>query len=366
MKLTEKAKSLGIRQDMLDTALVSAGNTARLARVMKKAQKGDAITIAAIGGSVTHGAAASVKENSYAGIVREWWEHNFPWSTISYVNAGFSGTSSLLGVHRVEEYLLRHNPDFVIVEFAVNDIINDYQQEAYASLVRRILTHESAPAVVVLFVMNNGGINAQADQMPVAAHYDLPMISYRDAVWPEVKTEQNPDGQYLWEDICADWVHPTDKGHAIVGELVTAYLNDVLEELDTLSVEEPAIPEPFRPYTYENAHWLNWRNTAPVSLGSFEQFTDEKCSWKSNGGNEPLVLEFEGKRVFLTVCTEHRENIDVTISVDGGEPYKMDSPIFWGGIYSNYLVYDADTVGKHTISITANGCELYCGGLFVS
>ena len=88
MKLTEKAKSLGIRQDMLDTALVSAGNGAKIAAVMKKALAGQRITIGVIGGSVTHGASATVKENSYAGILRKWWEDMFPMSTISYINAG--------------------------------------------------------------------------------------------------------------------------------------------------------------------------------------------------------------------------------------------------------------------------------------
>ena len=40
LTLTEKAKSLGIRQDILDTALVSAGNPAKIAAVMRKAQSG--------------------------------------------------------------------------------------------------------------------------------------------------------------------------------------------------------------------------------------------------------------------------------------------------------------------------------------
>ena len=172
LTLTEKAKSLGIRQDMLDTALVSAGNPAKIAAVMRKAQSGQRITIGVIGGSVTHGASASIKENSYAGLLRKWWEDTFPMSTISYINAGYSGTSSLLGVHRVDEMLLSHNPDFVLVEFAVNDIIQDFQAESYASLLHKILTAECAPAVMALFVMNEGGINAQADQQPICAHYD--------------------------------------------------------------------------------------------------------------------------------------------------------------------------------------------------
>ena len=364
MKLSEKAKSLGIRQDMLDTALVSAGNPAKIAAVMRKAAAGQRITIGVIGGSVTHGASATVKENSYAGILRKWWEHTFPASTISYINAGYSGTSSLLGVHRVNEFLLDHNPDFVLVEFAVNDIIQEFQAECYASLVHKILSAPCAPAVMTLFVMNNGGINAQADQQPICAHYDLPMISYRDAVWPEVKTEQNPDGQYLWEEICADWVHPTDKGHAIVGELVTTYLNDVYEALDTITTDLPAIPEPYQPYVYENAKWYHCENTEPVSMGSFKVFTKECCSWQ-NEGEEPLVIKATGKRIVLPICTPYSDDLKMTVKVDGVEK-SLPEYVIRGGIFTNFIILDDAEAGEHIVEIIPNGDTVWCGGLLVS
>ena len=364
MKLTEKAISLGIRQDMLDTALVSAGNRAKIAAVMKKALAGQRITIGVIGGSVTHGAAASVKELSYAGLLRQWFEHTFPWSTISYINAGYSGTSSLLGVHRVEDMMLSHNPDFLLVEFAVNDIIQDFQAECYASLIHKVLTAECAPAVMALFVMNNGGINAQADQQPICAHYDLPMISYRDAVWPEVKTEQNPNGQYEWEEICADWVHPTDKGHAIIAELLTSYLNDIYESLDTLEDEIQPIPAPYRPYAYENAKWYHCGNTEPVSMGSFKVFQKECCSWQ-NEGEEPLVIQVSGKRIILPICTPYSDDLKMTVKVDGVEK-TLPEYIIRGGIFTNFVILDDAEAGEHIVEIIPNGDTVWCGGLLVS
>ena len=364
MKLTENAKSLGIRQDMLDTALVSAGNRAKIAAVMKKALSGLRITIGVIGGSVTHGASATTKEQSYAGIFRKWWENTFPMSTISYINAGYSGTSSLLGVHRVDEMMLSHNPDIVLVEFGVNDIIQDFQAEAYASLIHKILTAECAPAVMTLFVMNEGGTNAQADQQPICAYYDLPMISYRDAVWPEVKTEQNPDGQYIWRDICADWVHPTDKGHAIVGEFVTAYLNDVYEALDSMTDEIQPIPEPIRPYAYKNAKWYHCENTIPVSMGSFKVFTKECCSWQ-NEGEEPLVINVTGKRIILPICTPYSDDLKMTVKVDGVEK-ALPAYIIRGGIFTNFVILDDAEASEHTVEIIPNGDTVWCGGLLVS
>ena len=364
LKLTDKAKSLGIRQDMLDTALVSAGNPARIARVMEKANSGKAITIGVLGGSVTHGASATVKENSYAGLLRKWWEDTFPMSTISYINAGYSGTSSLLGVHRVDDMLLSHEPDFVLVEFGVNDIILDFQAEAYASLIHKILTAPCEPAAMALFVMNEGGTNAQLDQQPICAHYDLPMISYRDAVWPEVKTEQNPDGQYIWRDICADWVHPTDKGHAIVGELVTAYLNEVYSALGESTDEIKPIPEPIRPYVYENAKWYHCENTIPDSMGSFKVFNQDCTSWK-NEGEEPLVLRVTGKRIILPIRTPYSDDLKMTVRVDGVEK-ALPGYVIRGGIFTNFVILDDAQSGEHTVEIIPNGDTVWCGGLLVS
>ena len=365
MKLTENAISLGIRQDMLDKALISAGNASSIARVMDKANRGEPITVGVIGGSVTVGGCATSREKGYAGLVRTWWERTFPNSEINYVNAGYSGTSSLLGVHRVDEMLLSHNPDFVIVEFGVNDVIMDFQQEAYASLIHKIVTADCAPAVMVLFIMSDGPINAQADQIPVCRHYDLPMISYLDSVWPEVKNEKNPDGQYPWSDICADWVHPTDMGHAIVAELVTAYLSDVLAAVDTLKEKEFPIPEePFRPYVYKDAKWLHCENTTPDAMGSFKVFTNECCSWQ-NDGEDPLVLKVKAKRIILPICTPYSDDLKVTVRVDGVEK-ALPPYIIRGGIFTNFVIVDDAEVAEHTVEILPNGDTVWCGGLFIS
>ncbi len=366
MKLTDDCASLGIRADMLEKALVNKGNQARLAKVMNRAKNGEDITFGVIGGSVTEGAYASdYDKTSYAGLTNTWLKGRFPNSDITFVNAGIGGTSSLYGVHRVEQDLLSKNPDLVIIEYGVNDNTSDEQLECYASLVRRVLSHESQPAVILLFVMNEGGTNSQSVQVPVGQHYDLPMISYRDAVWPEVSTKSNLYGQYEWTDIAADWVHPTNKGHAIIAELLISYLSKTYDNLSSISTSVPSLPAPKLPYSYEDAIWLNNTNATVKSLGSFSVYTGGGCAWKSSG-NKPIVIEFTGKRVYIPLTSANVENPDVTIRIDGGSAFKMGPALFGGGRYTNYLVFDEDTVGKHTIEITCNSGTLYLGGLFVS
>jgi len=102
-------------------------NTA-LAAVMKKAEAGEPVTIAAIGGSITQGSISNGAKDSqvktkscYADIFFAWWKETFPQSEITVVNAGIGATDSYLGVHRVQEDVLDYHPDLVLVEYSVND-----------------------------------------------------------------------------------------------------------------------------------------------------------------------------------------------------------------------------------------------------
>ena len=361
MTLTNDAERLGLDMLMLDRALTNSGNRARLANAMRRAQNGEELTIGFIGGSVTEGAFASnYEKTSYAGLTYAWWAKTFPKAKFTFVNAGYGGTSSLYGVHRVQNDVLKYDPDFVVVEFGVNDCDHPMQKEAYADLVHRILSCKSQPAVLLLYVMEDGGSNQQINQEPVGFHYDLPMISYRDAIWPEVV-----GGVFKWSEIGADWVHPTDKGHAIIAELLISYLTKTREDLANISTKVPALPKPFSSYAYENAVYYNRDNITPLSMNGFRQVSNTKTSW-TGGAKATITFEFTGKRCFVIIPAENKDDLDVSIRIDGGAPEEMGAYIFHGGAFANYLVLDEETSAKHTIEIICNSGTLPISGLFVS
>ena len=122
---------------------INEGNDERMLACMAKGLKGEPLTVAFLGGSITQGSLSSTPELCYAYLTYEWWKEQFPQSEITYVNAGIGGTTSHLGTGRVDEEVLSHNPDFVIVEFSVNDADTDaHFEETYEGLVRRILKNE--------------------------------------------------------------------------------------------------------------------------------------------------------------------------------------------------------------------------------
>ena len=133
-------------------------NTA-LAAAMKKAEAGEPVTIAVLGGSITQGTISSgakdsqlKTKNCYAEIFFAWWRETFPNSKVTVVNAGIGATDSYLGVHRVQEDVLDFHPDVVLIEYSVNDAGTNTYKNTYDNLVYKVATSEDAPAVLLLFM----------------------------------------------------------------------------------------------------------------------------------------------------------------------------------------------------------------------
>ena len=248
------------------------GDLSRLASVLRKAQNGEEITIGFLGGSITEGRGASGIESCYVSQVYQWWYETFPQAKIHVINAGVGGTSSYLGVHRVDAELLVHQPDLVFMEFAVNDTFSEFCMVSYENLIRKILMSESNPALVLLFATNAVGDSSQAVQASLGQYYQLPMISYGKAVIPEIAA-----GSFTWADIAEDTVHPNDWGHAIFAELITTFLEDAFAQLDTIEINEAhltqyALPKPSTPQIYQNAHIETAATIQPSQMLGYEVY----------------------------------------------------------------------------------------------
>src|SRR5258708_17922060 len=137
------------------------------------------------------------------------------------VNGGVGGTGSMYGALRAGKDLLSSTPDFVVIEFAVNDNWTD--GEAFEGLVRQILAQPNQPAVLLLFMMWEKGGNDQAMQAKVGAHYQLPMVSFRDALWPEMAA-----GPLNCSAHIVATGPPTDAGHATTARFTTPLCNIAL------------------------------------------------------------------------------------------------------------------------------------------
>ncbi len=229
---------VAITDDMRKASVINQGNITRLADAMVKAANGEEVTIAYIGGSITDGDSANPKATAcYAYLSMTWWQKTFPNATINYVNAGIGATDSYLGVHRVEGDVLVHDPDVVIVEFSVNDY-RALNKESYESLLRRILQHESNPAVISLFLTQENGSDYQNNHQVVAFNLSVPMISYRNAIYPAIQ-----NGSLDWLSVGSpDGTHPNNGGHKVIAHFLTNFFNSVLEQIPTMEYKAYEVP----------------------------------------------------------------------------------------------------------------------------
>lgn len=329
------------------------GDLTRLAKAMRKAQNGEEITIGVIGGSITERYSASSYDKCYASYVQKWWEERFPDTKVNFINAGIGGTTSYLGVHRVDEDLLYAKPDVVIVEFSVNDSNDAFFKKSYDNLVRKILLEEQEPAVMLLFTTQEDGTNAQVNDSLIGFQYQLPMLSYGNAVLQSIR-----DGEFAWTDISPDNIHPNDRGHAIIGEIVYRYLNDVYARLDEISEEVTAFNEgAVTKEIYINATMLDAEDIEPVSYGSFEKKDVESHipnNWYTSIGEESIVFEVEAANVGIAYQrTTNGTYGQFEVYIDGEYARTLDGnfPNGWGTALETAEVYVSDTPAKHTIEI---------------
>lgn len=350
----------GITQKIFEDAIVSQGNTARLAKVMEKAANGETINMTVIGGSITAGSSASSLSTCYASRVFDWWKANFPQAKFITSNMGIGATTSVLGVHRLETDILRRKPDFIVVEFAVNDDTTMIQH--YENLIRRLMLEDQDMAVLMLFMTSESGMTRQNQEIPVGEHYQLPMISYHNPIWTLLN-----NGTIVWDDISPDDIHPDDVGHGVCAALITSYLDGVKAKSNKLSKVVPAIPESLFGERYMDAKLYTASSFEPDSLGAWKvdrslNFYHLNTGWllEKRGKAMSFTAEFKEFNVMYRRMVSDPNFGYVSVKVDGEEVAVLDGtfPGGWGDYYAVSTVYSSDEVKEHTVTFN------YVGGKF--
>ena len=245
-------------------------NLARLKNCMRRAEQGESLTLGFFGGSITQDCSASVHENCYAYRVFRWWQNAFPAAEFHYVNGGIGGTDSHFGAARIVPDLLMYQPDFVVVDFSVNDSKNSLRQETYEGVLRRALCWPSAPAVLLLNnVYYDTGESVEDCHNEIGAWYGLAHISVRDTIYRRMLA-----GEFTQEQLTADGLHPNDLGHALIAAEITAFLEQVKVQMWEAEGALP-VPAPMTGNAYEQAQRLSIREISPM-LSGFRADAGEK------------------------------------------------------------------------------------------
>ena len=345
----------------------------RLKNLMKRAANGESLVIGFLGGSITQGSLSSTPKNCYAYLVYEWWKKSFPNAAFSFVNGGIGGTTSHYGGARAWKDVLCYRPDIVTVDFSVNDDANEFFEETYEGTLRRLLAAPSAPAVVVLNnVFYDTGKNAQDYHNRIADHYDIPHVSIKDTVYPDVES-----GKIVRADITPDNLHPNDKGHRLVADEICKLLDSIKAEVEeetiageniegksTKTEASVLLPAPLTENAYEHSRLIQIQDNEAILDGFLVDPIEKKGmldifknGWTAAHTNDKISFEIECS----CLAVQYRKSVQQPVPkakavIDGDEAHAviLDGNFTedWGDcLYLEPLLHHAEKK-VHRIEIT--------------
>lgn len=225
------------------------------------AEAGRKMKIAYLGGSIT--AAPGWRIQS-----REWLQINYPDAQFEEIHSAIGGTGSDLGVFRLERDVLRHKPDLLFVEFAVNDGGADPERihKAMEGIIRQTRAADASTDICFVYTLTDKMLpDLHAGRMPRAAsamedladHYGIPSIHFGvevarlEAAGQLIFTAPKPKNLTQTRPMIfsSDGVHPhVETGHRVYVESIARSWPEIVAKSGKPQPHE--LRPPFRP-----DHW---------------------------------------------------------------------------------------------------------------
>ncbi len=300
-----------------------------------KLGKGLPVTICYLGGSITEAAGYRVKTEQY-------FKTRYPGSSVTAFNAGVGGTGSSLGVFRLQEEVLAHNPDLVFVEFAVNDAASDSLLvcNAMEGIVRQIKKRNLNTDICFLYTINDqmtgaynkGELYRSVRFMErVAGYYGLPSINLGIDILKELNggklmfrgtKEMESSGRAVFS---YDGTHPGDFGH----ELYTKTIIRAFENMKGGKAMKRLL-QPLYAGNFEDTRMLSpdeaektagWQRPAGISyLKSFEKAYPGLIY--TSGTSDSVMIRFSGTYFGFCDIIGPSATPSVVVTVDGQQEMK--------------------------------------------
>lgn len=336
------AGAVGEPKERIQRAWLDGGNASNFSRLKRRMELGESITIGGLGGSITQGAGASRVEHRYLERVADWLRQKSKGSAVRVVNAGIGATSSLYGCLRAQRDLLSADPDVVILDYGVNDGPELSMARTYEGCVRQILDRDDPPAVLSVFFMHRDGRNAESTHASIARHYGIPVVSYREAFWPEIEADR-----MVWEEISHDDVHPNDRGHRAAADFIAYAIESTLQQSLAGAVHgSRSMPAPLHSARWQRVNLFEAKDLFPVSNDGWHLEPDGGA-WTSDRPGATIAFEITGSAITLMWYCLRADMGRVEVSIDGRSVGVFDGWFAgtWGG-YRNSWILDETLDGR--------------------
>ena len=326
-----------------ETGLVEGQPRGGLPNFFAKLDHSNSVRIAYLGGSIT-------AQDGWRVKTLKWFQQQYPQVKFSEINAAIGGTGSDLGVYRLRHDVLEHQPDLLLVEFAVNDGGASPEQihRCMEGIVRQ--TWREFPATDLCYVYTLAGNmleDLKADKLPrsyrameqVAEHYQIPSINMGLAVarldlagrlvFKGDKPKTDEQKAALGDKILfsPDSVHPyTDTGHQIYLDCIVRCLGPIKAagQAGSHTLGAPLIADNFEqaklvPFSRAklSADWVKLDAKTNSQARSFARHLPEM--WKAGQPGATVEFKFRGTAagVYDLLGPDCGQ---VIVTLDGGKP----------------------------------------------
>ena len=326
------------------SSIKSMGNTHRLTSKLEAAENGESLTVAYLGGSITEG-------KNYSSPFSNYVQETFANGSFKEVNAGLSGTSSVVGLVRCEAEVIQNKPDIVFLEFSVNDHEGIMYKKCFESLIKKCLSQPNEPAVIVLINRSKGGFSSQDQMVAAGKNFDVPIISMDDALTKAFNSGFLKTGDYF-----TDEYHPHAAGGKLVANCLAYFFRQAMKTENRSDSYE--IPNT-KAYGSEYADCVNIdpKNCTGFSAGSFKSGNGYgklpySYNFQKGSSNTPLKFKTEGKGIIIVFKANSSGMGAVNVTVNGKTTKVNGNKQYtWGGPDAE-LGYYQDVSGELDVSIS--------------
>ncbi|MDE6780309.1 MAG: carbohydrate binding domain-containing protein, partial [Ruminococcus sp.] len=353
-------------QKFYSDAIYQIGNTARIREKIEKVQNGKNVTLAYIGGSITEGGRT---DTCYASRSYKYFADTFgTGNNVSMINAGLSGTSSVVGLMRAQNDILDANPDVIFIEFSVNDHPEEIYKKGYESLVKKCLSQPNNPAVILIINRAKGGYSMQEQMVAIGKNYNLPIISMDNAL-----TNAFNSGLLTTDDYYTDEYHPHEKGNALISDSIAYFYRQALKTVN--KSESYTIPTSTVYGTeYSTGSIVSLNEQTNFNSGSFTQTNSGYATLPytlkhaSGSGDTPITFSTKGKGIFIVYSAKDDANFgNINVTVNGKTSKISGNKLYaWGGPEAD-VAYIQNSSGDLNVSINVEnaGTEFTIWGIGV-
>lgn len=354
----------------MDYAVLRSG----MLNTIYKLKNNKKLTVGYIGGSVTSGYGASNENNSWRVETEKWLKNAFPGAQITAVNASIGGTGSELAMYRLEHDLLKHNPDLVFIEFAVNDAYINYTSEQIMvqieTICRKINNKNPYTDIIMVYVNDSGrrSDNTIPAYETIADLYKTNSVNVYSAVLDAMDAENRPFSYYFM-----DHVHPNDMGYKVYADTIIGVLQETLKGSSS-GLTAKKLPNP-RTNVKMNATLYRPDQTPLNSNNGWENRDQFPWLGSTYGGSltsnkDGSVFTIKLKGTDFGILYEIGPNAgSIRYSVDGGAEKTLDGNYSYS-TPTNAILFRGLKDEVHTITITfkalSAGKEFNIGAFLVA